>query len=186
MSDSARSVLSLFSNNAHNSTVSIIVHGIWCRHGKKMKMLQHKLKTSTETGTDWQWWRTGVEHVHNTIKPAGEQYKQTYRLKTWICGTQWEMVFSLFTAYEHSRLRRLTVELEFSSVDLIWNESAPIHLTQCWFPGLAISSAKIYICFSQIEYTEAILSNRTRKLLRFEVGKMLICGLKMHLLCHLL
>jgi len=29
------------------------------------------------------------------IKPAGEQYKQTCRLKTWICGTQWVMVFSL-------------------------------------------------------------------------------------------
>jgi len=27
--------LSLSSNNAHNSSVSITVHGIWCRHGKK-------------------------------------------------------------------------------------------------------------------------------------------------------
>jgi len=35
------------------------------------------------TGSD-----QGVEHVHNMTKPAGEQYKQTCRLKTWICGTQ--------------------------------------------------------------------------------------------------
>jgi len=28
-------VWSLSSNNAHNSSVSITVHGIWCRHGKK-------------------------------------------------------------------------------------------------------------------------------------------------------
>jgi len=25
----------------------------------------------------------------------------------------------------------------------IWNESVPIQLAQCWFPGLAISNAKI-------------------------------------------
>jgi len=43
------------------------------------------------------------------------------------------------------------------------NESAPIQLAQCRFPGLAISSAKILIYF-QIIYTEAILSNSTRKL----------------------
>ena len=37
------------------------------------------------------------------------------------------------------------------------NESVPIQLAQCWFTGL-----------------EAILSNSTRKLLRFEIAKMLI------------
>jgi len=26
---------------------------------------------------------------------------------------------------------------------LIWNESVPIHLAQCWFPGSVISNAKI-------------------------------------------
>ena len=25
----------------------------------------------------------------------------------------------------------------------IWNESVPIQLAQCWFPGLAISNAKM-------------------------------------------
>jgi len=49
----------------------------------------------------------------------------------------------------------------------IGNESVPIQLAQCWFPGLAISNAKIHIYFSN-KYTEAILSNNTRKLLWFE------------------
>jgi len=44
------------------------------------------------------------------------------------------------------------------------NESVPIQLAQCWFPGLAISNAKNMNIFFQ-KYTEAILSNSTRKLL---------------------
>jgi len=59
----------------------------------------------------------------------------------------------------------------------IANESVPIHLAQCRFPGLAISNAKILIrnlTFFKIKYTEAILSNSTRKLLWFEITKMLI------------
>jgi len=44
-------------------------------------------------------------------------------------------------------------------------------------PGLAISNAKIQIHF-QIKYTEAILSNSIRKLLWFEVTKMLIVVFK--------
>jgi len=47
------------------------------------------------------------------------------------------------------------------------NESVPIQLAQCWFTGL-----------------EAILSNSTRKLLRFEIAKMLIAVKKINLLCH--
>jgi len=39
----------------------------------------------------------------------------------------------------------------------------------------------------QIKYTEAILSNSTRKLLWFEINKMLIAvEKKINLLCHLL
>jgi len=37
-----------------------------------------------------------------------------------------------------------------------------------------------------IKYTEAILSNSTRKLLWFEIGNMLIAVLKINLLCRLL
>jgi len=60
--------------------------------------------------------------------------------------------------------------------DLSWaigNESVPIQLAQCRFPGLAISNAEIQIHF-HIKYTEPILSNSTRKLLRFEITKILI------------
>jgi len=41
-------------------------------------------------------------------------------------------------------------------------------------PRLAISSAKILIYIFQIKYTEVILSDSTRKLLWFEITKMLI------------
>jgi len=37
----------------------------------------------------------------------------------------------------------------------------------------------------QIQYTEAILSNIARKLLWFEITRMLIAVLKSNLLCHL-
>ena len=42
----------------------------------------------------------------------------------------------------------------------------------------------ILIC--QIKYTEAVLSNSTRKLLWFEISKMLIAFKKINLLCQLL
>ena len=29
------------------------------------------------------------------------------------------------------------------NIEPIWNKSVPIQLAQCWFPGLAISNAKI-------------------------------------------
>ena len=59
-----------------------------------------------------------------------------------------------------------------------------IQLAQCRFSGLATSSAIILIC--QIKYTEAVLSNSTRKLLWFEMSKMLIAFKKINLLCQLL
>ena len=55
------------------------------------------------------------------------------------------------------------------------NGSAPMQLAQCRFPGLhAISNAKILMYIFQIKCTEAILSNSTRKLLRFKITEMLI------------
>jgi len=56
----------------------------------------------------------------------------------------------------------------------IGNESVPIQLAQCWFPGLVISNAKYKYIFFQIKYAEAVLANSTRKLLWFEITKMLI------------
>jgi len=58
-------------------------------------------------------------------------------------------------------------------------------LAQCWFLGLAIFNAKNNYIF-QIKYTEAILSNSTRELLRVEITKMLIAVNKINLLSHLL
>jgi len=49
----------------------------------------------------------------------------------------------------------------------------PIQLTQCRFPELAISNAKILIYFLNKNNAEAILSNSSRKLLLFEITKML-------------
>ena len=57
--------------------------------------------------------------------------------------------------------------------DSIWNESVPIQLAQCWFRGVPFPMMKYKYIF-QIKYTEAILSNSTRKLLRFEITRMLI------------
>ena len=57
------------------------------------------------------------------------------------------------------------------------NESVPIQLALCCFPGLALSNAKIEYIF-QIKYTAATISNSTRKLLWFEITKMVIVVLK--------
>jgi len=53
----------------------------------------------------------------------------------------------------------------------------PIQLAQCWFPELAIPVLKYKYIFL-IKYTEATLSDSTRKLLWFEISKMLIAVLK--------
>jgi len=50
-------------------------------------------------------------------------------------------------------------------------------LAQRWFPGLAISNAKIPYIF-EIKYTEAILSNSIQKLLWCEISKLLIAVYK--------
>jgi len=53
------------------------------------------------------------------------------------------------------------------------------------FPGLSISNDKILMYFSQIKYTEAIVSNNTRKVLWLEITKMLI-AVQEKILRHLL
>jgi len=64
-------------------------------------------------------------------------------------------------------------DLDLESVDTIGDESVPIQLAQCLFPGWPFPTLKYRHVF-QIIYTEAILSNNTRELLRFEISKMLI------------
>jgi len=56
-------------------------------------------------------------------------------------------------------------------------ESVQIQLAQCRFPGLAngpIPMLKYQYIIFEIKYTEAIISNSTQKLLRFEISKMSI------------
>jgi len=63
----------------------------------------------------------------------------------------------------------------------IGNKSVPIQLAQClgWpFPMLK------YKYIFQIKYMEGILSNSTRKLLWFEITKMLIAVKKINLMCY--
>jgi len=61
-------------------------------------------------------------------------------------------------------------------------KTVPIQFVQCWFPGLAIFSVLkyeyIFQIFNNKKYTKAILSNSTRKLLRFGVSKTLTAVLK--------
>jgi len=58
------------------------------------------------------------------------------------------------------------------------NESMPVQLAPCWFAGLAISNAKIYIYFSNKIYETKQFLNSTRKLLWFEINKMLTLQFK--------
>jgi len=53
------------------------------------------------------------------------------------------------------------------------NASVPIELTQCCSTGWPFPMLKCK-CIFEIKYTESIVSNNTRKLLRFEITKMLI------------
>ena len=54
------------------------------------------------------------------------------------------------------------------------HKSVPMQLAQCWFPeGWPFPVLKLKYSF-QIKYTKTILSNSTRKLLWFEINKMLI------------
>ena len=65
-----------------------------------------------------------------------------------------------------------SIETYYHDHQSVENESVPIQLAQCWFPGLAISNAKIYTYFSNKIY------GSTRKLLWFEISKMLIVVLR--------
>ena len=63
----------------------------------------------------------------------------------------------------------------------MYTTSTVLHGSLGWpFPMLICK----YIFF-QIKYTDAILSKSTRKLLSFEISKMLIAVFKINLLCHL-
>jgi len=73
--------------------------------------------------------------------------------------------------YTWARLQSLSC-LVLSGYRCNGNESAPIQLAQCRFPGLAISNDEMLIYFLNKIYV--ILSNSTRKLVWFETAKILI------------
>jgi len=45
--------------------------------------------------------------------------------------------------FDNIKSGKVTVGRLASTLSLVGNESVPIQLAQCWFPGLAISNAKI-------------------------------------------
>jgi len=67
-------------------------------------------------------------------------------------------------------------------ITTIGNGSVPIQLAQCWFRGLAISSGRILIYLSNKIYGSNV-ANSTRKVLWFEMTKMLIAVLKKQTYC---
>jgi len=89
--------------------------------------------------------------------------------------------------YEHRQHQQVEVIavtlLHGTTTQTVWpggvigDESVPIQLARCWFPGnlfpVPFPMLKYKYIF-QIKYTEAILSNSTRQLLWFEISKMLI------------
>ena len=65
------------------------------------------------------------------------------------------------------------------------NESVLIQLAQCWFPGLAISNAKILIYFSNKIYGRNFIKqhSETVMVLNYQNAD---CSLRKNLLCYLL
>jgi len=63
----------------------------------------------------------------------------------------------------------------------------PIQLAQCWFPACSWQfPVLLYKCIFRIKYTDAILSNGTRKLLCFEISKMMIAVFKNEIIALLI
>jgi len=69
------------------------------------------------------------------------------------------------------------------SINPIGNESAPIQLAQCRFPGLAISNAKILVYFSNKNIRKQFYQTAFGNW--FEITKMLV-AVPEKILCHLL
>jgi len=85
--------------------------------------------------------------------------------------------------YGYATARRLSTTQQRRTFTLTrGNDSEPVQLAQCWFPGLAVSSAKIQTYF-KIKCTQAILSNSTRKLSWLEISKKLIAGVNNEIYC---
>ena len=70
------------------------------------------------------------------------------------------------SAYASIRHFTACVQIETGAIG---NKSVPIQLAKCWFPGLAISNAKILIYYSNKIYGSNFIKKHTRQLLWFEI-----------------
>ena len=90
-------------------------------------------------------------HVHVRARAAGEARVGVPR------QDDPRLTVVVAEAKYHSQLSTTDEQVCSHVYNFIGNESVPIQLAQCWFPGLDISNAKLEIFFFQIIYTEAIL-----------------------------
>jgi len=68
----------------------------------------------------------------------------------------------------------------------ILNESVPIQLAQCWFPGLAISSAKISVYFSNKIYWSYLVKQRSETVCGLKLPKCSDCSLRKNVLSFII
>jgi len=66
----------------------------------------------------------------------------------------------------------------------VGDESVPIQMAQCWFPGLAISNAKIVIYFSNRIHGSNFIKQHSETVMVFKLSKR--WQFKMNLLYYLL
>ena len=85
--------------------------------------------------------------------------------------------------YSSERAPKLYVSV-FICLLRIGHKSAPIQLAQCWFPGLAISSAKIFIYFSNKIYRSDFVEQHTETVMVWNNGNA-DCCLRKKILCQL-
>ena len=85
--------------------------------------------------------------------------------------------------YSSERAPKLYVSV-FICLLRIGHKSAPIQLAQCWFPGLAISSAKIFIYFSNKIYGSDFVEQHTETVMVWNYENA-DCCLRKKILCQL-
>jgi len=85
--------------------------------------------------------------------------------------------------YSSERAPKLYVSV-FICLLRIGHKSAPIQLAQCWFPGLAISSAKIFVYFSNKIYGSDFVEQHTETVMVWNYENA-DCCLRKKILCQL-
>ena len=116
-------------------------------------------------------------------------WKYDFRLWTWPRSYQDEPARQISRSGQPTNTHTRTLLTDYSTWTtkiVIGNESVPYNWHSAGSLGWPFSMPRYKYIF-QIKYTEAILSNTTRKLSWLEISKMLHdCSLKINLLSHLL